>query len=136
MASKLDRFIISEDLMLIDKEMRARFLPFRGSDHWPVQLEMQGIGTPRNRPFRFENIWLSHPYFINNIATWWFEDLNIQGSRTFLLQKRLKNIKLKLKDWNRNEFDNIFEAKNHVEGKMHELNQALITDGFDKDKSD
>eukprot|EP00253_Pinus_taeda_P025864 PITA_25864 len=68
--SKLDRFIISEDLILIGKEMIARVLPFGGSDHWPVQLEMQGIGTPRNRPFRFDNIWLSHPDFINNIATW------------------------------------------------------------------
>jgi len=65
---KLDRFIISEDLMLKDKDIVARVLPFGGSDHWSVQLEIQGIGTPRNRPFRLENIWLSHPDFINNIA--------------------------------------------------------------------
>jgi len=55
-ASKLDRFMISEDLMLTNKEMIARILTFGGSDHWPVQLEVQSIGTPRNRPFRFENI--------------------------------------------------------------------------------
>eukprot|EP00253_Pinus_taeda_P030070 PITA_30070 len=67
-ASNLDRFMISKDLILIDKEMTARVLPFRGLD--PVQLEVQGIGTPRNKPFRFENIWFSHPDFISNIATW------------------------------------------------------------------
>ena len=55
-ASKLDRFIISEDLMLNDKEMVARVLPFGGSDHWPIQLEIKGINAPKNRPFRFENI--------------------------------------------------------------------------------
>jgi len=55
-SSKLDRLIISEDLMLTNKEMIVRILPFGGSDHWPVQLEVLGIGTPRNRPFRFENI--------------------------------------------------------------------------------
>lgn len=32
-ASKLERFIISKDLMLIDKEMTMRILPFGGSDH-------------------------------------------------------------------------------------------------------
>ena len=32
-ALKLDRFIISEDLMLIDKEMIARDIPFGGSNH-------------------------------------------------------------------------------------------------------
>ena len=66
-ASKLDRFMISEDFMLIDKEIITRVLPFGGSDHWLVQMEIQGICTPRNRPFRFENIWLSHPEFIKTL---------------------------------------------------------------------
>eukprot|EP00253_Pinus_taeda_P019643 PITA_19643 len=55
-ASKLDRFIILEDLILNNKEIATRILPFGGSDHWPVQLELKGIGTPSNRPFRFENM--------------------------------------------------------------------------------
>eukprot|EP00253_Pinus_taeda_P022337 PITA_22337 len=55
-ASKLDRFMISEDLMLLDKEIMAEILPFSGSDHWPVLMEIKGIGTPRNRPFRFQKI--------------------------------------------------------------------------------
>ena len=55
-ASKLDRFIILEDLILNNKEIAASILPFGGSDHWPVQLEVKGIGTPSNRPFRFENM--------------------------------------------------------------------------------
>eukprot|EP00253_Pinus_taeda_P035409 PITA_35409 len=54
----------------------------------------------------------------------------------FLLQKRLKNIKLRLKDWNKNEYGNIFEAKKAVEGKMQELNQALVTNGFDEARND
>ena len=62
--------------------------------------------------------------------------MNIQGARMFLLQKRLKHIKLKLKDWNEKEFGNIFEKKKFVEGKMQELKQTLIMDGFDKVRSD
>jgi len=54
----------------------------------------------------------------------------------FLLQKRLKHIKLQLKDRNKNEFGNIFEEKKIIEGKMQELKQALIVEGHDKDKSD
>lgn len=110
-ASKLDRFIISEDLILIDKEIIARVLPFGGSDHWPVQLEVQVIGTPGNRPFRFENIWLTHLEFISNIKKWWSKDLKIQGMKMFLLQKRLKHIKFRLKEWNKNDFGNIFVGK-------------------------
>eukprot|EP00253_Pinus_taeda_P005917 PITA_05917 len=135
-ASKLDRFMISEDLMLLDKEIMAEILPFGGSDHWPVQMEIKGIGTPRNRPFRFENIWLSHPDFSSSIENWWTEDLHIQGSTMFMLHKRLKHIKMRLKDWNKNEFGNIFAGKKAVESKILKLNQALIKEGFDKEKND
>eukprot|EP00253_Pinus_taeda_P027310 PITA_27310 len=116
-ASKLDRFIISKDLMLIDKEITTRILPFGGSNHWPVQLDIKGIGTPKNRAFRFENIWLSHPDFISNIEKWWSEDLQIQGTNMFLLHKRLKHIKLRLKEWNKSDFDreqSIKEITNNI----------------------
>eukprot|EP00253_Pinus_taeda_P028113 PITA_28113 len=54
----------------------------------------------------------------------------------FQLHKKLKHIKVKLKDWNKNEFGNIFAAKKAVEDKTWELNQTLIIDGFDKDRND
>ena len=41
-----------------------------------------------------------------------------------------------LKDWNKNEFGNIFEAKKVVERKMQEINQTLVTDGFDGERSE
>eukprot|EP00253_Pinus_taeda_P032555 PITA_32555 len=100
--------------MFIDKEMVERILPFGVSHHWPVQLEVQGIGIPRNRAFRFENIWLTHLDFISNIANWWSEYLHIQGPRMFLLHKRLKHVKLRLKDWNNIEFDNIKVVANRL----------------------
>jgi len=55
-ASNLDRFIISEDLTFTGLDMTVTILPFGGSDHWPVQFEVTSIGTPKNRPFIFENI--------------------------------------------------------------------------------
>eukprot|EP00253_Pinus_taeda_P003654 PITA_03654 len=134
-ASKLDRFLISEKLILENREISTRILPFGGSDHWPIQLEIKGFDSPRNRPFRFENIWLSHPDFINNIEKWWAEDLQIQGTNMFILHKRFQHIKFSLKEWNKKEFGNIFVDKKTVETKLQELNQALITDGFDKVQS-
>lgn len=55
-ASKLDRFITLEYLILTGLDMSAMILPFGGSDHWPIQHEASCIRTPRNIPFRFENI--------------------------------------------------------------------------------
>ena len=97
-ASKLDRFIIFEDLILICLDLSALILPLGGSDQWPILLEASFIGTLRNRPFRIENIWLTHPDFISNIEKWWIEDMNVQGTKMFLLHQKLKHIKLRLKD--------------------------------------
>jgi len=55
-ASKLDRFIILEDLLLTGPDLTASILPFGDSNHWPIQLEAYFIGTLRNKPFRFENV--------------------------------------------------------------------------------
>ncbi len=54
----------------------------------------------------------------------------------FLLHKRLKHIKSKLKYWNKNEFGNIFEAKKIVGRKILEINQTLITKGFNGERND
>jgi len=114
--------------------MTASILPFGGCNHWPLQLEASFVGTPKNGPFRFENAWLSHPNFTNNIVTWWREELNIQGSKMYMLQQKLKHIKFHLKVWNKNEFGDIFKEKREIEMKLQEINQIIITDSFTKER--
>eukprot|EP00253_Pinus_taeda_P019748 PITA_19748 len=41
-------------------------LPSGGSDHWPVSLIVEVLGTPRNKPFRFEKLWSALDYRSNN----------------------------------------------------------------------
>jgi len=65
--------------------MIASILNFGGLDHLPVQLEATFMGIPRNKTFRYENAWLPHPKFTSNIGKWWREDLNIQGTKMFML---------------------------------------------------
>eukprot|EP00253_Pinus_taeda_P015439 PITA_15439 len=57
-ASRLDRFLISEQIMLKDVFIEATILPVAGSDHWPVKLEIDLRQRPPNKPFRFEAFWL------------------------------------------------------------------------------
>ena len=92
------------------------------------------MGTPRNRPFRFENAWLSHPKFTSNIDKWWREELNIQGTKMFMLQQKLKHIKARLKAWNKKEFGDIFKAKRETEQKLQEINQNNITEDFTEER--
>ena len=42
---------------------------------------------------------------------------------------------MRLKEWNKKYFGNIFAEKKSVENKMQKINQAMITKGFDRDKN-
>lgn len=54
----------------------------------------------------------------------------------FLLHHRIKHIKGRLKEWNKNEFGNIFKAKGEVEKKRKEINKILITKGYTEERKE
>lgn len=72
--------------------------------------------------------------FPHDIDKWWKEELHLQGIKMFLLHHKLKHIKGRLKEWNKNEFGNIFKAKREVEGKVKEIHQILITEGHSEER--
>eukprot|EP00253_Pinus_taeda_P003988 PITA_03988 len=70
-ASKLDRFLLSEQVLNKDVFIEARILPGLGSDHWPICLEIDIKKTNIKKPFRFESFWLRNPDFLNKLEEWW-----------------------------------------------------------------
>eukprot|EP00253_Pinus_taeda_P035519 PITA_35519 len=106
-ASRLDRFLILESIIMDGIAAESYILP----------------STPRNKPFRFENFWLDHPNFLEMVEKWWSEPLEVRGSKMFNLQKRLKETKEKIKDWNKTVFGNIFQEKAILENKLEQIHR-------------
>ena len=50
-ASRLDRFLLSEDIFLSSLETEAVIAPHEGSDHWLIVLTFQISERPKNVPF-------------------------------------------------------------------------------------
>ena len=120
-ASRLDRFLISENILLEGTTFDSDILPSGGSDHWPIALEAAFLETPKNRPFKFEKFWLTHPNFPELVKKWWDEPRNVSGTKMFKLQSKLKYIKHKLKEWNKETFGNINQEKRIIEDRMRNL---------------
>jgi hypothetical protein len=129
-ATRLDRFLVSESIIMQGLTLDCNILPWGGSDHWPVQLEAGFQTTPKNRPFRFEKFWIEHPTFKERIKQWWWEEKPEQGTRMFKLYKKLKHIKYRLKEWNKDTFGNINQEKNNIEEKMKKLQETCISEGY------
>jgi len=53
-ASRMDRFLVSEQVISRDIFLEASILPGLGLDHWPIRMELDLKAGPKNRPFRFE----------------------------------------------------------------------------------
>eukprot|EP00253_Pinus_taeda_P035656 PITA_35656 len=135
-SSRLDRFLVSENLLLDGRNLESSILPSGGSDHWPISLIIDVPRHPSNKPFRFEKFWIEHPNFLTMVEKWWAEPLAEEGSKMFNLQNRLKHIKLKLKDWNHIVFGNIFQEKAIIEQKLEQIHKEGIAGRRDENYSE
>lgn len=82
----------------IKQESLARI----GSDHFPIMLDTDLIKWGP-APFRFENMWLSHSGFLEEVAKWWNE-CKVEGWEGFKFMKKLEYIKPKVREWNKKVF--------------------------------
>jgi hypothetical protein len=132
-ACRLDRFLLSDSLMLEGTALETCILDVHGSDHWPIQLWLDIPATPGQKPFRLEQFWLSHPDFQQKVHTWWREAAVPYGSKMYRFQQKLKNFKQKLKTWNKHTFGNIFEAQKKLMDQMGIVQSQIREQGISED---
>jgi len=82
-ASKLDRFLITDNSVHLGGDIVAAILPYSGSDHWPISLQWQRPDNTTKRPFCFKECWLTHPAFKDFVKTVWSTFFLPEGSKMF-----------------------------------------------------
>eukprot|EP00253_Pinus_taeda_P028043 PITA_28043 len=103
-ASRLDRFLISDNAIHLEGDLSASILPLAGSDHWPISLEWSQPGNATRRPFRFETFCMTHPDFINLAQTALDQDMKqlqqriITEGRSEELSKQEKSLETQISE--------------------------------------
>ena len=100
--ARLDRYLVTQNWL--DKfcgVVQSR-LPRPISDHFPILLKSGGLRRGPS-PFRFENIWLKVDGFKDHLRDLW-QRTEVSGKASFRLASKLKVLKQKIKDWNRDVF--------------------------------
>eukprot|EP00253_Pinus_taeda_P023386 PITA_23386 len=128
-ASRLDRFLISDNVIHLGGDFHASILPQGGSDHWPIMLQWTRPGKHCNRPFRFEAFWSTHPDFKEVVRAAWKSFTPPAGAKMFQFQQKLRHLKQVLKVWNKTQFGNILETRKKLEQNMCSLQHTIILEG-------
>ena len=96
-ASRLDRFLISDNATHLGGEFIVSILPVSGSDHWPIALHWNRPDNSIRHPFRFEAFWLSHLEFNEFVRASWLKFNPTDGTKISIFQRKLKYLKGEIK---------------------------------------
>ncbi|RVW42450.1 Transposon TX1 uncharacterized 149 kDa protein [Vitis vinifera] len=104
-ASKLDRFLFSDQWEDHFSAITQAALPRLISDHNPIVLQAGGFSSGKS-PFRFENMWLKIDGFQDLVRSWW-NGYSVDGSSSHCIAEKLKALKKDLKNWNKEVIGNV-----------------------------
>lgn len=122
---KLDRFLHTYHWMENGITTQMDVLTQGGSDHWPISLHIDNTTKRKGSPFRFERMWISHPTFSKQVESWWKEEIGMNGSKMYKFAIKLRNLKDKLKSWNKGSFGDVFEKWGRLELELAQVEANL-----------
>ncbi|KAM1060262.1 hypothetical protein TB1_024191 [Malus domestica] len=128
---RLDRFLFSGGWEESFPHARQKALARVTSDHCPIELDTSKV-TWGPGPFRFENSWLQHPDFRNNLKEWWLSAI-VEGWEGYKFSSKLKIIKKKLQSWSKEVFGDTERNLKEAHAKLEEIDFKEGREGLDPD---
>ncbi|KAL8546688.1 hypothetical protein ACS0TY_006424 [Phlomoides rotata] len=107
MVAHLDRVLVNDGFLDFWHSAAATVLTRISSDHHPILLTLQETADHSIRPFRFQNMWSTHPSFLPLVLDSWRQFVTSYNPIHRVTQK-LKRLKASLKNWNKVTFRNIY----------------------------
>ena len=115
---RIDRVFVNTEWNNIYPEASVNHLERAYLDHSTIVLKLKheaGVQFPR--PFRFQPMWLSDPSFPSVVKATWSASNSLDAAVT--------NFAAKAKEWNKNQFGNIFHRKRRLGAWLKGVQSAL-----------
>ena len=68
-------------------------------------------------------MWTSHPNLLDKVKFWW--GIDVEGIAMFRVARKLRNVKRKIKVWNKIDFGHIFHEKEDLLVKLSSIQENI-----------
>ena len=102
------------------------YLPHSTSDYSPMHIHLINATRKSCIPFRFFNNWQQAEGFQDILKGTW--SIQVAGLPMFQVVKKLKYMKIELKQWRKNSFDSPSVKIHQLRGKLKEGHNKLVDD--------
>ncbi|XP_058734231.1 uncharacterized protein LOC131605962 [Vicia villosa] len=99
------------------------------SDHYHILLNFNFNDIKYISQIKFKNMWTNHSDCREIVEKTW--NTRIYGCPMYILDKKLRILKSKLKDWNKNHFGKVQEKVKEAEINLMNIQQAIVNKEYD-----
>ncbi|WMV51457.1 hypothetical protein MTR67_044842 [Solanum verrucosum] len=132
-ATRLDRFLFSEEWEISFKKIKQALMPRVTLDHNPLLLEC-GNWERSQSYFKFKNWWLQTENFKERVKGWWDSEIFV-GRPDDILACKMKALKVKLKEWSKTVQGNLGLQKQNILNQLYELDMIQEQRCLSEDES-
>ncbi|XP_057418410.1 uncharacterized protein LOC130712600 [Lotus japonicus] len=125
--SRLDRWLVSDEVLVTFSNMSQSVLPWNVSDHRAVGLFF-GVSDSGPKPFYYFNHWVDEEGFNELVESWWRSAV-FQGWSSYVLQQKLRGLRGKIREWRRKKGAWGVEKIANLEKRLQEVMGDLEAEG-------
>jgi hypothetical protein len=121
---RLDRVIYNQSWLDLCHSLSVSTLTKHTSDHYPLLLNLKLSNTPFVSQFKFLRMWTLHPECDSLVKDRW--NTEFVGCPMYILTRKLKLLKEKLKSWNKETFGNVHDYVTTAETKLQQIGMSVV----------
>ncbi|GKB37953.1 RNA-directed DNA polymerase, eukaryota [Tanacetum coccineum] len=122
--SKIDRFLVLQGFLDLFPNMSGLILDRNISDHRPILLKEVHVDYGPS-PFRLFHSWFLEEDFTSVLESSWNNDVVPSNNAMITLKNKLKNLKTRLKAWNRDKRLTHNQERKHLQESLSAIDARL-----------
>ncbi|GLT40902.1 hypothetical protein SLA2020_150000 [Shorea laevis] len=131
--SRLDRFLLSTDMSLLERDWIQVGVRRTISDHCAIILKSRDIDWGP-KPFRVLDAWQQHPEYRDFVEDRW-KNLQIEGWAAYKCKQKLKLLKEECKKWNSKVFGNVEVTFDNLVQQIEKLDKKSEEGGLNENET-